>query len=135
LRDSAGLTPDFAGWLPPRPSRPEQWESYKPGANTVKAHQMIRYRCADFSAWPLQFAEDLLGPGVAGLSLAEMHTYLQHVVDWRLAQLGIEALYGSANPLAFMALQDVQELSNFFERRVLAYRVGVTGEVSFDDDF
>ena len=40
-----------------------------------------------------------------------------------------------ANPLAFMDLQDVQELSNFFERRVSAYQVGVTGEVAFDDDF
>ncbi len=32
-------------------------------------------------------------------------------------------------------LQDVQELSNFFERRLSAYRAGVTGEVSFDDEF
>jgi ribonucleotide reductase beta subunit family protein with ferritin-like domain len=55
--------------------------------------------------------------------------------DRRLAQLGIPPLYGSANPLAFMDLQDVQELSNFFERRVSAYQVGVTGEVSFDHDF
>ena len=39
------------------------------------------------------------------------------------------------NPFAFMELQDVQELSNFFERRVSAYQVGVTGTVSFDDDF
>ena len=36
---------------------------------------------------------------------------------------------------AFMELQDVQELSNFFERRVSAYQVGVTGDVTFDDDF
>jgi hypothetical protein len=42
----------------------------------------------------------------------------------------------SANcPLAFMDLQDVQELSNFFEHRVSAYQVGVTGDVSFDRDF
>jgi ribonucleoside-diphosphate reductase beta chain len=34
-----------------------------------------------------------------------------------------------------MDLQDVQELSSFFGRRVSAYQVGVTGEVSFDDDF
>jgi ribonucleoside-diphosphate reductase beta chain len=34
-----------------------------------------------------------------------------------------------------MGLQDVQELSNFFECRVSAYQVGVTGEVSFEDDF
>ena len=61
--------------------------------------------------------------------------YLEHVADRRLAQLGLEPLYGSANPFAFMELQDVQELSNFFERRVSAYQVGVTGEVSFDEDF
>ncbi len=34
-----------------------------------------------------------------------------------------------------MELQDVQELANFFERRVSAYQVRVTGDVSFDDDF
>ena len=34
-----------------------------------------------------------------------------------------------------MELQDVQELSNFFERRVSAYQVGVTGTVAFDHDF
>jgi ribonucleoside-diphosphate reductase beta chain len=83
----------------------------------------------------VQFAEDLLGHGVAGLSLADMRSYLEHVADRRLARLGIEPLYGSANPLQFMELQDVQELSNFFERRVSAYQVGVTGAVAFDEDF
>jgi ribonucleoside-diphosphate reductase beta chain len=34
-----------------------------------------------------------------------------------------------------MDLQDVQELSNFFERRVSAYQVGVTGIVEFDQEF
>ena len=43
--------------------------------------------------------------------------------------------YGSANPFGFMELQDVQELSNFFERRVSAYQVAVGGTVAFDDDF
>jgi ribonucleoside-diphosphate reductase beta chain len=86
------------------------------------------------------FAADLLGQGltgqgVAGLSLADMRRYLEHVADRRLARLGLEPLYGSANPLAFMDLQDVQELSNFFERRVSAYQVGVTGQVSFGEDF
>jgi len=83
----------------------------------------------------VQFAEDLLGQGVPGMSLADMREYLQHVADRRLAQLGIAPRYGSANPFAFMALQDVQELSNFFERRVSAYQVGVAGTVSFDDEF
>ena len=86
-------------------------------------------------ACEVQFAEDLLGPGIPGLTLASMQEYLEHVADRRLARLGIEPLYGSANPLAFMELQDVQELSNFFERRVSAYQVAVTGTVAFDHDF
>jgi ribonucleoside-diphosphate reductase beta chain len=57
------------------------------------------------------------------------------VADRRLAQLGLEPHYNSANPLTFMELQDVQELSNFFERRVSAYQVAVAGTVAFDDDF
>lgn len=83
----------------------------------------------------VQFAEDLLGGGVAGMSVADMRSYLEHVADRRLQVLGIEPIYGSKNPFAFMELQDVQELSNFFERRVSAYQVGVTGTVSFDEDF
>jgi ribonucleoside-diphosphate reductase beta chain len=83
----------------------------------------------------VQFAEDLLGLGVPGMSLTDMREYLQHVADRRLAQLGIEPSYGSSNPFAFMELQDVQELSNFFERRVSAYQVGVSGAVTFDDEF
>ncbi len=82
-----------------------------------------------------QFADDLLGGGVAGLSSADMRSYLEHVADRRLERLGFAPEYGSANPLAFMELQDVQELSNFFERRVSAYQVGVGGRVTFDDDF
>jgi ribonucleoside-diphosphate reductase beta chain len=97
--------------------------------------EQVREMIAEAVDCETQFAEDLLGKGVAGLSLADMRSYLEHVADRRLAQLDIEPMYGSRNPLAFMDLQDVQELSNFFERRVSAYQVGVTGEVAFDDDF
>jgi ribonucleoside-diphosphate reductase beta chain len=97
--------------------------------------RQVREMMAEAVDCEAQFAQDLLGQGVAGLSLADMRAYLEHVADRRLAQLGLEPLYGSRNPLAFMDLQDVQELSNFFERRVSAYRLGVTGEVAFDDDF
>jgi len=82
-----------------------------------------------------QFAEDILSGGVAGLSLADMRQYLEFVADQRLMMLGITPRYGAKNPFAFMDLQDVQELANFFERRVSAYQVGVVGEVSFDADF
>lgn len=95
----------------------------------------IRQMLRDAVEAEAQFAEDLLGQGVAGLPVADMRQYLEHVADRRLVRLGLEPMYGSTNPLAFMELQDVQELSNFFERRVSAYQVGVSGSVGFDEDF
>ncbi len=81
------------------------------------------------------FAEDLLSQGVAGMSLVDMREYLQYVADQRLLTLGLSKVYGSKNPFAFMELQDVQELTNFFERTVSSYQVGVSGDVAFDEDF
>ncbi len=83
----------------------------------------------------LQFAEDLLSGGVAGLSVREMRQYLGYVADSRVARLGMEPIFGAKNPFAFMELQDVQELTNFFERRVSAYQVAVAGEVAFHEEF
>ncbi len=83
----------------------------------------------------MAFAEDVLGFGIAGLSEKDMRSYLEYVADQRLVTLGIAPVYLSKNPFGFMELQDVQELTNFFERRVAAYQVGVTGEVSFNEDF
>lgn len=83
----------------------------------------------------LTFAEDTLSGGVTGLSIASMREYLQYVADRRLMALQLEPIYGSRNPFDFMELQDVQELTNFFERRVSAYQVGVTGDVAFAEDF
>ena len=83
----------------------------------------------------MHFASDMLSEGVPGLSMTDTRTYLEYVADQRLMRLGLEKRYGSKNPFGFMELQDVQELSNFFERTVSAYQVGVTGDVSFDEDF
>lgn len=83
----------------------------------------------------VQFAEDLLSGGVAGLSLRDMRQYLGYVADARLVRLGIEPVFKTKNPFSFMDLQDVQELTNFFERRVSAYQVAVPGEVMFGEEF
>ncbi len=83
----------------------------------------------------LQFSEDLLAGGVAGLSTRDMREYLQYVADQRLERLGMGKIFGSHNPFPFMDLQDVQELTNFFERRVSAYQVAVEGEVAFSEEF
>ncbi|GII80303.1 ribonucleoside-diphosphate reductase subunit beta [Sphaerisporangium rufum] len=83
----------------------------------------------------LAFARDLCGDGLAGMSAERMREYLEYVADRRLARLGLPVRYGTANPFAFMELQDVQELANFFERRVSAYQVAVPGGVRLDEEF
>lgn len=83
----------------------------------------------------MQFAEDILSGGVAGLSTGDMRQYLQFIADQRLTMLNLPKVYGAKNPFAFMDLQDVQELANFFERRVSAYQVAVAGDVAFDEAF
>ncbi|WP_437804258.1 ribonucleotide-diphosphate reductase subunit beta [Sorangium sp. So ce693] len=82
-----------------------------------------------------RFAEDLLGAGVAGMSARDVRRYLEFCADQRLATLGMPKRYGAKNPFSFMDLQDVQEVTNFFERRVSAYQVGVSGEVVLDASF
>lgn len=81
------------------------------------------------------FAEDVLNLGVAGLSTRDMRQYLQYVADQRLSGLGIPPIYLVKNPFTFMELQDVQELANFFERKVSAYQVGISGDVAFNEEF
>jgi ribonucleoside-diphosphate reductase beta chain len=83
----------------------------------------------------MQFAEDILSGGISGLSIADMRQYLEFVADQRLVMLGMPKIYGARNPFSFMDLQDVQELANFFERRVSAYQVAVAGDVSFGEAF
>jgi len=83
----------------------------------------------------MAFATDILDHGVAGLSGRDMRSYLEYIADLRLERLGIPHQFGSKNPFGFMELQDTQELTNFFERRVSAYQTGVTGSVSFDESF
>ncbi len=83
----------------------------------------------------LQFARDLCGDGLPGMNTDSMRAYLECVADQRLVRLGLEPVFHSENPFPFMELQGVQELTNFFERRVSAYQTAVEGTVSLDDDF
>lgn len=82
-----------------------------------------------------QFAKDVLQGGVVGMSVENVREYLQYVANQRIQRLGYAPRYKAKNPFPFMELQDVQEHSNFFERRVTAYQVGVSGDVKFDADF
>ncbi len=82
-----------------------------------------------------QFAQDLLVGGIVGLSQRDMRQYLEYCADQRLQTLAIKPLYNAKNPFSFMALQDVQELTNFFERRASAYQMAVEGDVVLNGAF
>ncbi len=82
-----------------------------------------------------EFCRDVLSQGVSGMSVDDTRSYLEYIADQRMATLGLPQLFGTRNPFSFMELQDVQELTNFFERTTSAYQVAVEGEVSFDEAF
>lgn len=107
----------------------------EPGLFDAAMEREVRTMLRDAVEVEAAFAHDVLSGGVNGLSPREMRDYLQYVADLRLAALELEPEFGSRNPFAFIELQDVQELTNFFERRVSAYQVGINGEVAFDDAF
>lgn len=83
----------------------------------------------------MTFANDVLKFGVAGLSKEDMRQYLEYIADQRLITLGFKPIFNAQNPFPFMELQDVQELTNFFERRVSAYQIGIEGSIDFNEDF
>lgn len=97
--------------------------------------RQIREMIKDAVDSEIQFAVDLLKGGVGGLSIDDMSDYIKYVADKRLEHFGIEPIYNKKNPLKFMELQDIQELSNFFERKVSAYQIGVSGDVKLNEEF
>jgi len=86
----------------------------------------------------MQFCEDVLAQGISGLSPVLMKEYLCYCADQRLVQLGYKKKYMARNPFPFMVLQDVQPLTNFFEKRVTEYQKGFGANreaVVFDEAF
>lgn len=86
----------------------------------------------------MAFCSDALSLGVSGISPNMMKDYLMYCADNRLVQLGYPKKYLTKNPFPFMVLQDVQSLTNFFEKRVTEYQKGFSATkqaVVFDEAF
>ncbi|NBV49753.1 ribonucleoside-diphosphate reductase [bacterium] len=86
----------------------------------------------------MAFCSDALSLGVSGISPTMMKDYLMYCADNRLVQLGYPKKYLTKNPFPFMVLQDVQSLTNFFEKRVTEYQKGFSATkqaVVFDEAF
>jgi len=84
----------------------------------TKVYDMIE----EALAVEMNFCKDSLSFGVTGLSEKLMREYLEYVADQRLTQMGFKKRYLAKNPFSFMVLQDVQPLTNFFEKRVTEYQ-------------
>lgn len=108
----------------------------QPALFNADLEKSVRAMMADALDAEMAFAMDLLGGGIPGLSARDMATFLNYTAQQRLLNLGFAPRAAMVKqPFPFMELQDVQELTNFFERRVSAYQHGVTGEVRFDESF
>lgn len=107
----------------------------EPDLFNEQMEEMVTQMIEDAIECEMGFAQDILQHGVAGLSPKDMRQYLEFCADQRLESLHIAPRYNVKNPFGFMELQDMQELANFFERRVSAYQVGVSGAVAFDETF
>jgi ribonucleoside-diphosphate reductase beta chain len=86
----------------------------------------------------IAFCNDALNGGISGINPVMMREYLQYCADQRLIQMGFSRRYNSKNPFPFMVLQDVQPLTNFFEKRVTEYQKGLDTRresITFDADF
>jgi len=107
----------------------------EPDLFNSQMEDMVTQMLEDAIECEMEFANDVLQLGVAGLSAKDMRQYLEYCADQRLESLNIAPRYNVKNPFSFMELQDMQELANFFERRVSAYQMGVSGAVAFDEVF
>ena len=107
----------------------------EPSLFNEQMNDMVVQMMEDAIECEMAFAADILEHGIAGLSIKDMRQYLEFVADQRLESLHIAPRFNVKNPFGFMELQDMQELANFFERRVSAYQMGVSGQVAFDEVF
>ena len=76
----------------------------------------------DAVAHETDFICGALPVSLIGMSSDDMATYIKFVADRLLVQLGHSKLYDATNPFDWMALQGLENKTNFFETRVSEYR-------------
>ena len=82
-----------------------------------------------------EFVEEALPVDLIGMNANLMCQYIEAVAD-RIADLfEFERVYNTENPFDFMRALDVQNVTNFFEKRVSEYQRPTDRALSFDDVF
>jgi ribonucleotide reductase beta subunit family protein with ferritin-like domain len=82
-----------------------------------------------------EFVQEALPVDLIGMNANLMCQYIEAVAD-RIADLfEFERVYNTKNPFDFMRALDVQNVTNFFEKRVSEYQRPTDRVLSFDDVF
>jgi len=82
-----------------------------------------------------EFVQEALPVDLIGMNADLMCQYIEAVAD-RIADLfEFERVYNTKNPFDFMRALDVQNVTNFFEKRVSEYQRPTDRVLSFDDVF
>lgn len=71
------------------------------------------------------YAYDACPDGILGISAHLFAEYVEYIADRRLERIGLEKVYGTANPFPWMSqATDLAKKKNFFETRVTEYQNG-----------
>ena len=88
-----------------------------------------------------EFVSDALPVSLIGMNADLMKEYIEFVADRLLVALGVDKIYGTANPFDFMEMISLPGKTNFFEKRVAEYqKAGVMADkrdqvFEVNDDF
>jgi len=86
-------------------------------------------------AFEKEFVKDSLPVDLIGMNVDLMCGYIEAVAD-RIADLfEFDRVFNTENPFDFMRALDVQNVTNFFEKRVSEYQRPTDRALSFDDTF
>lgn len=70
-----------------------------------------------------KYARDACPRGLLGISADQFVYYVEYIADRRLERIGLEKIYHTENPFAWMSQStDLNKEKNFFESRVTEYR-------------
>ncbi len=96
--------------------------------------QLIRTMVADAVEIESQFINESISCDMIGMNVREMRQYIQFVADILLHDIGMEPMYGVANPFTFMDELGICDRVNFFEQRETVYQKPVAGTLEYDSD-
>ena len=86
-------------------------------------------------AFEKEFVRDALPVDLIGMNKDLMCQYIEAVAD-RIADLfEFDRVFNTENPFDFMRALDVQNVTNFFEKRVSEYQRPTDRALSFDEAF